>query len=340
MEGRYNISSHPPNSLCTRMGLAEIIVATIVDKITPVEFDPSPHILLPEDDPRLTVSSLLQWELRNVQLAFEKISDELLAPFKAFLNSAAARDKLARLVQYALLVPMGLLHPRRHIRANCERLREALSDARRTFRWFQGVTPLLALRPTAPVHEERRLDLWGLSVGAHLGMLTYTLLDHRRWLQRLKLVSGEASRSAARAESCLAAMHLCNLVALVRRVGMRPHECERHQERARRLLGHVLLQWLLPALRRLLPETTEQFVPPERRMAIETALSADAPPMPPPIGAERETLRTGARELMCFLQSAHIGKLFRTHDTFVGILGAVTSAMDIHRLLRPASKLD
>ena len=77
------------------MGLAEIIVATIVDKITPVEFDPSPHILLPEDDPRLTVSSLLQWELRNVQLAFEKISDELLAPFKAFLNSAAARDKLA-----------------------------------------------------------------------------------------------------------------------------------------------------------------------------------------------------------------------------------------------------
>lgn len=316
----------------------------IADWLAPNEFEPGSYRMLPDNNLRLSIHRLVQWELRNASSAFEKLSDELLVPLKALINSAAARDKLARLLQYALLVPIGLLaemnpnNARRQISAHCARLREALSDARRTFRWFQGVTPLLALRPSALIHSESRADLWCLSVSSQLGMLAYTMLDHCRWLQQLKLISGDKARSAARAERCLAAMHICNLAALVRRVSGRPQEWERLHERARRVLGQLILQWLLPALRRWLPDMTAQLLPADRHAALETALSADSPPLPPLSGSERETMRTAARELMCFLQCAHIGKILQTHDAFVGFLGAITSSMDLYRTLRPASK--
>ena len=64
-----------------------------------------------------------------------------------------------------------------------------------------------------------------------------------------------------------------------------------------------------------------------------------APPAPVGAGearrlgaACRAALHEALKQLMLFLQAAHMGQLLVTHDVLVGGLGTITSAMDLQKL--------
>ena len=78
---------------------------------------------------------------------------QVLAPSQCALAQSDVRDKMGRLVQYALLMLTGLIElvgtspdaARREHTTTLAKLMVAIGDARRCFRWLKGVSPLLAL---------------------------------------------------------------------------------------------------------------------------------------------------------------------------------------------------
>ena len=115
---------------------------------------------------------------------------------QGLLAQSEARDKLARLVQYTLLMINGLVVALGGPSAAAARLRAVmrpLADARQTGRWLKGVAPLLALRGelAACASASRfgagaprdRLEA-APAIASKLALLGYFLLDHVVWLQK------------------------------------------------------------------------------------------------------------------------------------------------------------
>ena len=162
----------------------------LLDWLTPVDFDGAAHVSLRESDARLKLEALLAWELRNLLELLDGISRRLLLPLQGLLAQSEARDKLARLVQYTLLMINGLVVALGGPSAATARLRAVmrpLADARQTGRWLKGVAPLLALRgEMAAWASASRLGAGAPrdrleaapAIASKLVLLGYFLLDH------------------------------------------------------------------------------------------------------------------------------------------------------------------
>ena len=81
----------------------------LLDWLTPVDFDGAAHVSLKESDPRLKLEALMTWELKNLLELLNLVSRHLLLPLQGLLAQSEARDKLARLTQYTLLMANGLI---------------------------------------------------------------------------------------------------------------------------------------------------------------------------------------------------------------------------------------
>lgn len=282
----------------------------LLDWLTPVDFDGAAHVSLRESDARLKLEALLAWELRNLLELLDRIARQLLLPLQGLLAQSEARDKLARLVQYTLLMINGLVvalgGPSAAAAARLRAVMRPLADARQTGRWLKGVAPLLALRgELAACASATRLGAGAArdrlaaapAIASKLALLGYFLLDHVVWLQKARVLGGEASRTSRRSLRLLAAVHACSLL----HVGMR---VARHNE-------------------------------PEVRAQLAAVVRGGARP------SSSQELRLAARELlrelMLLVQAAHAAHLVRTHDSLVGFLGMCTGLEDVGRLWRRAA---
>ena len=280
----------------------------LLDWLTPVDFDGAAHVSLRESDARLKLDALLAWEMKNLLELLDGISRRLLLPLQGLLAQSEARDKLARLVQYTLLMINGLVVALGGPSAAAARLRAVmrpLADARQTGRWLKGVAPLLALRGElgACASASRlgagaprdRLEA-APAIASKLALLGYFLLDHAAWLQKARVLGGEASRTSRRSLRLLAAVHACSLLHVGMRVARR-NEAEVRAQLAALVRGGAR------------PSSSQEL-----RLAA------------------RELLR----ELMLLVQAAHTSHLVRTHDSLVGFLGMCTGLEDVGRLWRRA----
>ena len=280
----------------------------LLDWLTPVDFDGAVHVSLKESDARLKLEALLTWELKNLVELLDVLSRRLLLPLQGLLAQSEARDKLARLAQYTLLMVNGLVVALGGPSSAAARLRAVmrpLADARQTGRWLKGVAPLLALRgELAACASATRLGAGAArdrlaaapAIASKLALLGYFLLDHVVWLQKARVLGGEASRTSRRSLRLLAAVHACSLL----QVGMRV--ASYHQPEVRTQLAAVVRGEARPS------------------SSQELRLAA------------RELLR----ELMLLVQAAHNAHLLRTHDSLVGFLGMWTGLEEVCKLWRKA----
>ena len=271
----------------------------LLDWLTPVDFDGAAHVSLKESDARLKLEALLTWELKNLVELLDVLSRRLLLPLQGLLAQSEARDKLARLAQYTLLMVNGLVVALGGPSSAAARLRAVmrpLADARQTGRWLKGVAPLLALRGELAACASAPRVGAAPAIASKLALLGYFLLDHVVWLQKARVLGGEASRTSRRSLRLLAAVHACSLL----QVGMRV--ASYHQPEVRTQLAAVVRGEARPS------------------SSQELRLAA------------RELLR----ELMLLVQAAHNAHLLRTHDSLVGLLGMWTGLEEVGKLWRKA----
>ena len=267
----------------------------LLDYLTPVDFDGAAHVSLKESDPRLRLEALLTWELKNLLELLDLISRRLLLPLQGLLAQSDARDKLARLTQYTLLMVNGLVVALGGPSSAAARLRavmKPLADARQTGRWLKGVTPLLALRGELAACASAPRFGAAPAIASKLALLGYFVFDHVVWLQKARVLGGEATLTSRRSLHLLAVVHACSLL----QVGLRT--ARQNQAEVRTQLSRLLH-------REERPSSSQQL-----RMAT------------------RELLR----ELMLLVQAAHNAHLFRTHDSLVGFLGMCTGLDDLSKL--------
>ena len=267
----------------------------LLDWLTPVDFDGAAHVSLKESDPRLKLEALLTWELKNLLDLLELISRRLLLPLQGLLAQSEARDKLARLTQYTLLMVNGLvvsLGGPSSAAARLTAVMRPLADARQTGRWLKGVAPLLALRGELAACASAPRFGAAPAIASKLALLGYFLLDHVVWLQKARVLGGEPSRSSRRSLRLLAVVHACSLL----HVGL--HAARQNQPEVRMQLT------------RLVHGEERPSSSPELRLAT------------------RELLR----ELMLLVQAAHNAHILRTHDSLVGFLGMCTGLDDVSKL--------
>ena len=271
----------------------------LLDYLTPVDFDGAAHVSLKESDPRLRLEALLTWELKNLLELLDLISRRVLLPLQGLLAQSDARDKLARLTQYTLLMVNGLVVALGGPSSAAARLRavmKPLADARQTGRWLKGVTPLLALRGELAACASAPRFGAAPAIASKLALIGYFLLDHLVWLQKARVLGGDASRSSRRSLRLLAAVHACSLLQLGMRVA------RQNQPEVRSQLAAVVRGEARPSC------------------SLELRLAA----------------RALLRELMLLVQAAHNAHLLRTHDSLVGFLGVCTGLDDVSKLWRKA----
>ena len=271
----------------------------LLDWLTPVDFDGAAHVSLKESDARLKLEALLAWELKNLLELLDVISRRLLLPLQGLLAQSVARDKLARLTQYALLMINGLVVALGGPASASARLRavmKPLGDARQTGRWLNGVAPLLALRGELAACASAPPFGAAPAIASKLALIGYFLLDHVVWLQKARVLGGDASRTSRRSLRLLAAVHACSLLQLGMRVA------RQNQPEVRTQLAAVVRGEARPSCSQ------------ELRLAARALL----------------------RELMLLVQAAHNAHLLRTHDSLVGFLGVCTGLDDVTKLWRKA----
>lgn len=298
--------------------LTELLFNMFVDWLSPLEYDGRAHVKLPDSDPRLAIGQLLQWELGNAAAAISVLCDRVLVPLNGLLARSDARDKAARLVQYALRTVVGVLavlqpsEARRRLVQTLGRLMLTLSSARRTHRWLR-LAPLLALRRQSALWEE---PLWApraLALGSKLATLGFLGYDHVRWLQEHGLVRGAARESGVTSMRFGTLAHSCNLtIALL-------HASASSAPTVRGQWG-----WLQRRRSASARELAEGEAAEGEAAADEAA--ADE--------ARAASLREAGLQLMYMLQSAHEGKvpLLQSNDTAVGLMGVLSSALALQRM--------
>ena len=279
--------------------VAELVFNWVVESLSPQEYDGATHITLPRNDKRLRVGALLQWERDNAVRAVE----QALVPAASFFTSLKARDKVGRLIQFMCRLLQGFLERssdqrKRAMLPVIKKLVLTISDARRMFRVVE-VGPLLMLaRGLSTVSTVYDGDpFWGHALGAMACAALFNLTDRWRWLQEHQLVSGNY-----RATGRMAMRALCACHAL---------QCLRH---------------LLHATRMYLELRTEK--------GHGNGQSVDA------LTERREAMRACMahvfKQLSCFIQAAHMGKLpyLQSSDIMVSVLGVATTVSDLRDLWR------
>ena len=297
--------------------LSDVVLHLTVDHLAPLEYDGGAHISLPATDPRLSIGTLLRWEWENADGALHRLTAKVLAPANHFLSLPGAHDAIARLIQHALLVPLGVLPAT--ATAPLRSLHDALASARAPFRWQQAMAQLLALRgavvSSAPLTFYR-----ALAAGAEFGAFAYVALDLLRWLQQLlpgARAAGVAERTYMRAHRCLAAGCACALLARLQATRCTALESSAPVGRPR----HEVLSTLARAAQGL-------------RMWTGRALGCDAPggvETPAPLHpAERQALR----DLLLLVYAAHVGRLAWVPAAVAGAAGGAAAVLDIAALSR------
>ena len=208
-----------PREAASRAMIIELLFNILLEHLMPVEFDGRAHISLPLSDPRLGLLSVLRWELGNVENAVRGAC----APTQRMLAQSDVRDKLGRLVQYACRMIVGLLSEmppdvaRREAAVILTKLMAAIGDARRCFRWLQGVSPILALCEASEARGEPRWADWTLAVGNKVALLGFLSLDHARWLRHHGVLQGPHRPTARRSMRWLTVAYACNLLLALSR---------------------------------------------------------------------------------------------------------------------------
>eukprot|EP01012_Entosiphon_sulcatum_P014304 TRINITY_DN19349_c0_g1_i1.p1 TRINITY_DN19349_c0_g1~~TRINITY_DN19349_c0_g1_i1.p1 ORF type:complete len:202 (+),score=29.63 TRINITY_DN19349_c0_g1_i1:60-665(+) len=119
---------------------------------------------------------------------------ELLGHAESFLGRSDGRERASRLVGSVCHLAATLI-PENEMRARLFAVRGNLANARRTNNWLKGLQPLQAALLRLRKARDEGLDqlLFLLSRAA---LFFYFALDHLRWLQQLRLVPGEPTRTA------------------------------------------------------------------------------------------------------------------------------------------------
>jgi hypothetical protein len=226
----------------------------------------------------------------------------VLVPCEGLIAKSDGRDKLGRLVQYFLRFWLGYLRQ---------------------------------LEPSAALTDQIKL----------LSKIMATLGDSRRtnrWLKGISPMLALREGSAVRGERLWARWALAvgskvtqfTFLSLDHTRWMQQHALVKGEQArtgvwAMRMLAltHVL-SGTLSGLRALEAARAAPGKEPEK-----------APPQGVDPGSLRKHMREVLKQLLCFLQAAHLGKLVETHDCFIGLCGVVTSLMDLQTLWPGAPRL-
>lgn len=143
----------------------------------------------------------------------------VLVPVEAFLAKTDARDKLTKIFQEFLRAIVGFLaevkdmpEARKALIARLKKAMSALGEARRTFRWFKEVSPVLALREGSAARKETVTHRWLLAVGSKVALLGHILADRYVWLQKHAGVAGVVAETDRRSKTLATMAHTCNML--------------------------------------------------------------------------------------------------------------------------------
>ena len=373
--------------------LIEFFFNSLLESLLPLEFDGRAHIRLPETDQRLQLGSLLRWELHNVLAALRELHDvrtcycprltlpatdppalrpQVLKPLERVLMLSDARDKAARLVQFALATAVGVLAAvpqslvRRDLVATLGSLEEALADARRTFRWLAGAPQLLTLMEGPPTTEQAASEPRShraLAAANRLLLLAFLSFDHLRWLQQHGLAAGPSSRAARLSMKLLAASYGCGLILNLSQANMTA-EARRRLTQLRTWLHGQLTSLMAHLMARVREARSGDTAAPSSSWSgmggLAPLIAAHSTPQPTPqstpqidtparsisLGSPFEAGREDAadaqafrahmveagRQLMLLTQAARRGGSLRTNDALVGLLGVITSSLDLRAI--------
>lgn len=192
---------------------------------------------------------------------------------------------------------------------------------------------------------------WSLACGNKAANFTFLCYDHVRFLQQHRLVPGAAAPTGVRAMRWLAASHAAAAALHLVRLGRTTEMQQLVFALAHRLRTKVGEFWeALEALRH--SGQTHLIEPPEGasrthslRARVSSATAAVVTAARVQVAVVRVALslllrdpdnafnlKAAVKQLMLFLQAAHIGKVLQSHDLIVGFLGVTTSAWDLSAL--------
>ena len=303
--------------------VSDLLFNAMAEWLSPVEYDGRALMTLPDTDSRSSsfrTGALLAWEADN---AYETLRQAFVraALTRRFLAGASVRDKMGRFVQYMLRLLVGIAGLTRLADSSnssmqsLKRMQSVISDARRTYRMLE-LGPLVELYPTASacVCEEAAPAPRVLALLSRSSAALFSIMDRLRWLQQHRLLTGAASATGRRAYRLLCVTHACNLLRLML-------DAASTAEGARRLEG----------VRAWLAGTGRAGAQLDGGGGGNGANGKKGRPS----RAERDELsgllRSALKQLLCLLQTAHIGQVpgLQTHDVAVGLAGMATSASDL-----------
>jgi hypothetical protein len=301
--------------------VADLILNGLIDYLTPDEIDPNAYIELLHSHPLLQTGALLRWEAGNALSLLQSVGNDGLAPLRTFFITNAARDKVGRLIQYALQLVTSvfkILPPsdaRQRLAQTLNAIVLNLSNARRAARTLE-FSPFVAV-----LTRQKDPELFGLV--ARWAIAGFHCLDRVRWLQQhgiaLSLFDGSTRTTARLSFRMLFVAHACRTIKELRRAAA-THEAARL---TRRLRHAQTVRSRFGAAAGLNGNGNGQS---------NGAAHADADEMPSDDrDAFMASLREALKQLLCMLQAAHIGKVpnLQVGEVAAAALGVLTSWDDV-----------
>ena len=300
---------------------ADLLLNGVIDYLTPDEIDPNAYIELPHSHPLLQPGALLRWEAGNALSLLQSVGSDGLAPLRTFFTTNAARDKVGRLIQYALQLVTSvfkILPPsdaRQRLAQTLNAIVLNLSNARRAARTLE-FSPFVAVLTR---HKDPEL----LGLVARWAIAGFHCLDRVRWLQQhglaLSLFDGSTRTTTRLSFRMLFVAHACRTIKELRRAAA-THEAARL---TRRLRHAQTVRSRFGAAAGLNGNGNGQS---------NGAAHADADEMPSDDrDAFMASLREALKQLLCMLQAAHIGKVpnLQVGEVAAAALGVLTSWDDV-----------
>ena len=288
--------------------VSDLVFNAAIESLTPAEYDGATFMRLPPTDPRFRILTLLRWEVSNVLATVESIGNGL-SPLRTFFSTAKARDTFGRLVQYILRLVTSILSvmppsgARRSAARTISAVALSFSDARRTVRTLE-FAPFVNAFTTVSSKEPL------LIIAARWAIACFHSLDRLRWLQQhslgLGLLGGSTRTTAKLSFRLLFVAHSCRALQELRNAAATSEFLRLRQ----------LREWS------------------GRDGSTRTGSNGHAPC--DDRVAMIANLREAAKQLLCMLQAAHIGKvpLLQTSDVAVGLMGVATSWDDVSTMWR------
>ena len=311
--------------------VADLLLNGVIDYLTPDEIDPNAYIELPHSHPLLQPGALLRWEAGNALSLLQSVGNDGLSPLRTFFITNAARDKVGRLIQYALQLVTSvfkILPPseaRQRLAQTLNAIVINLSNARRAARTLEFSAFVAVLT------RHKDPELFGLV--ARWAIAGFHCLDRVRWLQQhgiaLSLFDGSTRTTARLSFRMLFVAHACRTIKELRRAAA-THEAARltrrlrHAQTVRSRFGvGVAAGEAFGVAAGLNGNGNGQS---------NGAAHADADEMP---SDDRDvfmaSLRQALKQLLCMLQAAHIGKVpnLQVGEVAAAALGVLTSWDDV-----------